>query len=333
MNVGANGAGSPAAAAPTVATEEDLKVAVIAKERAAEGVVMLTLAPADGRELPPWIPGAHLDLRLAPGLDRQYSLCGSPAVRQAWQIAVLREPRSRGGSAYIHDRLMVGDLLSVRGPRNHFRLETSRRYIFVAGGIGITPIVPMVAAVAAKGAQWRLLYGGRHRNSMAFRGLLGGYGDQVQLWPQDQLGLLPLDEVLGTPQSDTLVYCCGPEALLTAVEQRCAAWPAGALHVERFTAKEIARPPRQLSFRVVCRRSGLTVEVPPDRSVLEVLEQAGVPVTPSCREGTCGSCETDVLSGRPDHRDSVLSPAEQESGRQMMICVSRSLDGELVLDI
>jgi ferredoxin-NADP reductase len=228
---------------------------------------------------------------------------------------------------------MVGDLLSVRGPRNHFRLETSRRYIFVAGGIGITPIVPMVAAVAAEGAQWRLLYGGRHRNSMAFCGLLGGYGHRVQFWPQDLLGLLPLDEVLGTPQSDTLVYCCGPEALLAAVEQRCAGWPAGALHVERFTAKEIAQPPRQLSFRVVCRRSGLTVEVPPDRSVLEVLEQAGVPVTPSCREGTCGSCETDVLSGRPDHRDSVLSPAEQESGRQMMICVSRSLDRELVLDI
>jgi len=317
-----------------VLAEDELIVVVARKEQAAEGVVVLTLIRPDDDPLPEWSPGAHLDLLLGPGLERQYSLCGDPADRSRYQVAVLREPESRGGSVYVHDRLAVGDTVGVRGPRNHFLLEPAPRYTFIAGGIGITPILPMIAAVDAAGAEWELVYGGRRRASMAFcESLTSSYGERVRLWPQDEHGLLPLDEVLATPRPDTLIYCCGPEPLLQAVEQRCAAWPTGALHVERFSPKEVGEPVRSDAFRVTCRRSGMTVVVPPERSILEVLEEAGAPVVSSCREGTCGTCETDVISGRPDHRDSVLTPDEQESGETMMLCVSRSLDDELVLDI
>ncbi|PRX43884.1 ferredoxin-NADP reductase [Prauserella shujinwangii] len=313
---------------------EERELVLAHREPVADGVVCLTLRAPDGGPLPAWAPGAHLDLLLAEGLERQYSLCGDPADTGAYTVAVLREPEGRGGSAFVHDRLAEGDTVRVRGPRNHFPLEASARYLFLAGGIGITPIVPMVAEAEARGADWLLVYGGRSRSSMAFADALAAeYGDRVRLHPLDECGPLPLDEVLGTPHPGTAVYCCGPEPLLAAVEQRCVAWGPGALHVERFAPKADADAGPRVAFEVELAVSGRTLPVPPGRSILEVVEDAGVPVLSSCREGTCGTCETEVRAGVPDHRDSLLTDEERAAGETMMICVSRSCGPRLVLEL
>jgi ferredoxin-NADP reductase len=313
-------------------TGYEAELVVDRRESAADGVLALTLRHPLGEELPAWEPGAHIDVVLGPDLERQYSLCGDPADLRSWRIAVLREPDGRGGSAYVHGQLEVGEKVRVRGPRNHFALQTSPRYRFVAGGIGITPILPMLAAAEAAGAEWTLLYGGRTRDSIAFTEELGRYGDKVRIAPQDETGLLDLGSVLGTPQPDTLVYCCGPGPLLDAVEERCAGWPKGALHVERFQPK-VQETGADTEFEVVLERSGHTLTVPADVSVLDTVRAAGVEVLFSCTEGTCGTCETDVLDGTPDHRDSVLTDEEREAGETMLICVSRCRGKRLVLDL
>lgn len=310
-------------------TVYEAELVVDRREFAADGVLALTLRHPLGEELPAWEAGAHVDVVLGPGLERQYSLCGDPADRSAWRIAVLREPDGRGGSAHVHEQLGQGDKVRVRGPRNHFRLEPAPRYRFVAGGIGITPILPMLAAAEAAGAEWSLLYGGRTRDSIAFTEELARYGDRVTVAPQDETGLLDLASVLEDLPEGTLVYCCGPGPLLDAVEERC---PADRLRVERFSPKD--QPAGENGeFEVELAQSGRTVTVAPDVSVLDAVRAAGVEVLFSCTEGTCGTCETDVLEGTPDHRDSVLTEEERESGETMMICVSRCRGRRLVLDL
>jgi ferredoxin-NADP reductase len=236
---------------------------------------------------------------------------------------------------FVHDSLAVGSTVRVRGPRNHFPLVGSPRYLFIAGGIGITPMLPMMAEATAAGADWTLVYGGRSRSSMAFLDELEPYGHRVTLVPQDEVGMLDLDAVLGTPLEDTLVYCCGPEGLLAAVEDRCAAtWPAGALHLERFSAKPTEAPAGgERSFELVLASSGLTLTVPPDKSVFDVVQDAGISVLGSCHEGICGTCEQIVLDGEVDHRDSVLSESERAANDAMMICVSRCLSDRLTIDL
>ena len=316
------------------ADEVDLRLRVDRRTTGAEGVVVLDLRAPDGTDLPPWSAGAHVDLRLPGGITRQYSLCGNPADRAVWRIAVLREPESRGGSAHVHDALVEGVDVEVRGPRNHFPLETAPRYVFIAGGIGITPMLPMIDAAEAAGAAWELHYGGRSRRSMAFlESLEEATGQQVTLHPQDEVGLIDLDRLLGAPRSDTFVYCCGPEPLLLAVEQRCADWPPGALHVERFAPRDVGEPVLTDAFEVELATSGLSLTVPPEKSVLQVVEEAGVSVLSSCTEGTCGTCETTVLAGEVDHRDSLLTPAEQAANDTMFICVSRAACPKLVLEL
>ncbi|MFJ3669859.1 PDR/VanB family oxidoreductase [Streptomyces sp. NPDC090106] len=310
-------------------TVYETELVVAAVENAADGVLALTLCHPLGEPLPPWEPGAHVDLVLAPGLERQYSLCGDPADRSGWRVAVLREPAGRGGSAHVHDRVGPGDKVRVRGPRNHFALRPAPRYRFVAGGIGITPILPMLAAAEAAGAEWSLLYGGRTRESMAFTGELARYGDRVTVAPQDETGLLDLAPVLDSVPEGTLVYCCGPGPLLDAVQARC---PAGVLHLERFTP-EVREEGEDTEFEVELAASGLTLTVPKGVSVLDAVQAAGVDVLYSCTEGTCGTCETDVLEGEPDHRDSVLSDEEREAGETMLICVSRCRGRRLVLGL
>jgi len=307
----------------------EAELVVESAEFAADGVLALSLRHPLGESLPAWEPGAHIDVVLGPGLERQYSLCGDPADRAAWRIAVLREPDGRGGSAHVHEQLGQGGKVRVRGPRNHFALRPAARYRFVAGGIGITPILPMLAAAEAAGADWTLLYGGRTRQSMAFTEELSRYGDRVTVAPQDETGLLDLASVLDSVAEGTLVYCCGPGPLLDAVEARC---PAGCLHMERFTPKE-QQGGENTEFEVELARSGATVTVAADVSVLDAVRAAGVEVLFSCTEGTCGTCETDVLDGTPDHRDSVLTDEEQEAGETMMICVSRCRGRRLVLDL
>ncbi|RZB14594.1 oxidoreductase [Streptomyces sp. F001] len=307
----------------------EAELVVDRREPVADGVLALTLRHPLGEELPVWEPGAHIDVVLGPDLERQYSLCGDPAERHAWRIAVLREIDGRGGSAYVHAELSRGEKVRVRGPRNHFALEPAPRYRFVAGGIGITPILPMLAAAEAAGAEWTLLYGGRTRNSMAFTEELGRYGDRVTIAPQDETGLLDLAPVLDGLPDGTLVYCCGPEPLLDAVEAGCS---GGVLRVERFRAREQETGPDG-EFEVVLERTGRTLTVPRGVSVLDTVRASGIEVLYSCTEGTCGTCETDVLDGTPDHRDSVLTDEERTAGETMMICVSRCRGARLVLDL
>lgn len=314
--------------------ETELDLVVARRATVADGVITLDLRDPAGAALPAWAPGAHIDLLLGPGLTRQFSLCGDPADGSGWRIAVLCEPAGRGGSAYVHAAVGEGSRLRVRGPRNHFPLEPADRYLFITGGIGITPILPMMAAADAAGRPWTLTYGGRTAASMAFRAdLPARYPGHVRIRPQDETGLLDLAAILGRPQPGILVYCCGPGPLLDAVQGYCAGWPAGTLHLERFSAPPAAYWPAGLAFEVELAQAGLTLTVAPGRSILDVIESAGVPVLSSCTEGTCGTCETAVLAGVPEHRDSVLSPAEHAAGDTMMICVSRSVTRRLVLDI
>lgn len=310
---------------------------IAGRQDVAEGVVALTLVDSAGGRLPDWTPGSHIDLLLPEGTSRQYSLCGDRWDAYTYRIAVLREPHGRGGSAYVHDRLRPGDRVGVGGPRNHFPLVPSERYLFVAGGIGITPLLPMVRQADLLGADWRLLYGGRSRASMAFAGeLSAAYGERVDIAPQDERGLLDLAAFLDTPGPDTegtKVYCCGPAPLLAAMEAACVSWPPYTLRTERFTAAAQAAPVRDTPFTVELRRTGRTVTVTPEISVLDAVRRAGVDVLSSCEQGTCGTCLTPVLEGRPDHRDTILADHERAADTCMFPCVSRSRDDRIVLDL
>jgi ferredoxin-NADP reductase len=315
---------------PTVVTEYETEVVVRKLTRPATDVVELTLARVDGAALPGWTPGAHIDLILDDDLVRQYSLCGSPGDTASYRVAVLLAPDSRGGAKRVH-QLAEGATVRIRGPRNHFPLLAAPRHLFVAGGIGITPMLPMIEEVDAAGSDWELHYGGRSRSSMAYLDHLAQYGDRVTVVPQDEQGLLDVAGILGTPEPQTLVYCCGPEPLLAVCEQACAAWPPGALHLERFTAKEVDTS-GDTEFELVLQRTGVVTSVPAGTSVLQAMRDSGVSVLASCMEGTCGTCETEVVEGEVDHRDSVLDAEEQEAGEVMMVCVSRCRGPRLVLD-
>lgn len=321
-------------ATQTIVREYEAELEVLEASAAAEDVIALTLGHPHGEDLPPWTPGAHIDLILGDQGDeivRQYSLCGSPAEPGRWRVGVLKAPDSRGGSKAVH-ALDVGAKVRVRGPRNHFPFVAAKRYLFVAGGIGITPLLPMIAEAAAAGSDWRLIYGGRSRASMAFVDELTGYGDRVVLMPQDEAGMPDLDALLSTPDPDTLIYTCGPTGLLDAIEQRCSSWPTGSLHLERFAAKA-TDDSGNTEFELVLQQSGLTLTVPADKSVFDVCKEAGVSVVGSCLEGVCGTCETEVVDGDVDHRDSVLNEEEQASNEYMMICVSRCRGSRLTLDL
>ncbi|WP_346842842.1 PDR/VanB family oxidoreductase [Rhodococcus sp. A14] len=310
-------------------------MAVLVNERldVADDVIALTLTPAPGTDgLPAWGPGAHIDVVISDSVTRQYSLCGDPRDRDRYRIAILRVADGRGGSQLLHDIAVPGRELIVRAPRNHFELVPAESYLFVAGGIGITPILAMIASVERTGSDWKLLYGGRTRASMVYRDELAAYGDRVVLQPQDEFGLLDLHGVLSNTPRGAEVYACGPEPLLTALEAACSHQGRAAPHSERFSPKVIENA-LDTQFEVRLERSDRTVIVPAGRSVLEALEADGLAPAFTCREGTCGSCETVVLAGRVDHRDSLLSNEEKEANDTMMICVSRCHDTRLVLDL
>ncbi len=315
-------------------TTDTLQVVVRRREVQGGAVVVLDLRSADDSPLPAFEAGAHIDVHVAEDLVRQYSLCGDPDDKTGYRVAVLHEKAGRGGSRRVHEIIRPGDVVTVSAPRNNFELLPSPRYVFLAGGIGITPILAMVREADRAGVDWELHYGGRSKETMAFLDELAPYGDRVHLVAEDADGMLDLPSILGDSRPDTLVYACGPEGLLTAVESFADRWPAEAIRLERFKAKEReADAAADASFTVVCERSGISATVAPEKTVLDTLEEAGVDVPNSCREGICGTCETRVLCGTPDHRDSLLSAAEQESGATMMICVSRARSTELVLDL
>lgn len=295
----------------------------------AAGVALIELT-AD-RALPRWQPGAHIDVLLPNGDARQYSLCGTPGS-PTWRIGVLREDDGRGGSTWIHDHALEGATLRVAGPRNHFEFTPERgtRYLFIAGGIGITPISAMVEAASAAGVDYRLEYAGRSRSTMALLSLEREHPGRVSVHAADEGQRLDLVELFATLPPFTTTYCCGPARLIEAVE---AAARGRQLKVERFEPKQLGAPVLAEPFEVELMCSGLELEVPPERSILDVVEEAGVLVLSSCREGTCGTCEVRVMAGEVDHRDSILTPDEQDANDVMYICVSRSASPKLTLEL
>ncbi len=306
-----------------------LTVGDIRKE--ARDIVSVILEAPAGESLPKWSPGSHIDIVTPEGLVAQYSLCGA-AMDERWRIAVLHHPEGRGVSSFLHTRLKIGDHLRVAGPRNHFQLVDAPSYCFIGGGIGITPLLPMIASVHGV-RPWRLFYGGRTRQSMAMLRELEPFGVNVTIVPEDEEGLLPVEAILNATEADTALYCCGPEPLIQAVENGAQTRRRAAPHVERFSPREIIRGEDDRPFEVVLSRSGHTLTVPADRSILEVVSDAGVFVPSSCHEGTCGSCETTVLEGEVLHRDSILSEEDRKAGSSMMICVSRARSRRLILDL
>ncbi|RDI16948.1 ferredoxin-NADP reductase [Rhodococcus sp. AG1013] len=305
---------------------------VESREEVSADVVSLTLADPLGRRLTPWTPGSHIDLILPNGMSRQYSLCGNRWDTYRYRIAVLNEPDGRGGSRWIHENVREGDVLGYGGPRNHFPLVPADRYLFIAGGIGITPMIPMIDQAERTDRPWRLVYGGRSRQSMAFFDDLERLGDHVHFAPQDEVGLLDLDAILADEGPGTKVYCCGPAGLLEAVEAACRHLPPYTLHTERFTASA-AESSQDRPFTLRLTRSGTDIDVPPGVSALDALAGAGIGILSSCRQGTCGTCEVTVVDGVPDHRDSVLSEVDRQAGDCMISCVSRAQTERLVLDL
>jgi ferredoxin-NADP reductase len=297
--------------------------------RETPSIVSVRLERPDGAPLPPWQPGAHLDVQLVTRHERQYSLCGDPADVHAYRIAVLDEPRSRGGSYYVHRFLRLGSTVHVRPPRNLFELGGAEGYLLLAAGIGITPILAMARQLAAQGADWRMIYGVRNPGEVAFRAELDALGDRVRIHASAEEGRLDLGELVGALAHGTDVYACGPvtfietlTSLMPDLPERCH------LHVERFEPK-----PRVLRenepFAVELARSGRVIEVPADRSMLRTLQGQGVDVAGSCLRGVCGSCALQVLGGVPEHRDS-LNPDDEST--TIYPCVSRSLTPTLVVD-
>lgn len=310
-----------------------LPMVVSDKTEIADGVVALTLTPEESTQVPSWTPGAHIDLVLRDDLIRQYSLCGARGADDSLTVAVLREQDGRGGSATVHDDLAEGDRILVSTPRNHFELVDAPEYLFIAGGIGITPISAMIAEAEHRGIPWRLLYGGRTRASMAFADTLAqAHPERVTLWPQDEHGLLDLAGALADTSGQTEVYSCGPEPLLLATEE-AGAQAGRTLHVERFTPRDSGPHDDDAGFAVELTESGITVEVGADQSILDAVLDAGVDADFSCREGTCGTCEVVVLRGTPDHRDSILDEDERAACDAMMICVSRSRSSDLAIEL
>ncbi|MHC5795426.1 PDR/VanB family oxidoreductase [Lacisediminihabitans sp. FW035] len=309
--------------------ETEFEAVVVSRSRAADSIEVFELARADGAALPRWQAGAHIDLVLPSGDERQYSLL--PAVSPespTWRIAVLREPSGRGGSLWLHDSLLAGASIRVRGPRNHFEFAPfpGSPVLLLAAGVGITPIASMARAAAASGIHYDLHYSGRSRSALALLDEVG----EATLHLSDEGTRLDVAELLESLDPMATIYACGPTRFIEAVEAAAGGHP---LHVEHFEAKPLAAPVFAGDFEVELALSGETLTVPPDRSILEVVEEAGVFVLSSCREGTCGTCETPVIEGDVDHRDSILTPLEQEQNAVMYICVSRAACPRLVLEL
>jgi ferredoxin-NADP reductase len=277
-------------------------------------------------------------MRLPSGLTRQYSLCGAREDRSTYVVVVLREPHGRGGSEEIFRELGVGTEFISSTPRDHFRLVDASEYVLIAGGIGITPVKAMVDEVRARGAQWHLHYGGRSREHMAFVDeLVDLGGDHVSIVPQDVDGLLDVPAIIGNLSPEATIYCCGPAPLLDAVLTACAeAGVSERLHFERFVAPIDGAgfaTDGDTAFEVELRSSGVILQVPADKTLLEVVQSVCPDIPFSCTEGYCGSCESVVLDGEPDHRGSLMTPEEHDEERTMLICVGRSKSPRLVLDL
>lgn len=301
-----------------------------------ENVVALTFAAADGGSLPRWHPGAHIDVGLPSGRLRQYSLCGDPDRSDVYRIAVRRIPDGGGGSIEVHDALAVGATATTQGPRNAFPLTVpgygspTRQFRFIAGGIGITPILPMLAVARRLGVDWSMVYAGRSRDSMPFLDDVAKFGHKVRIHTDDDGGLPSASDLLGDCPDGTAVYACGPAPMLTAIRSELAGRDKVELHFERFAAPPVVDG---RAFDVTVASTGQQIRVAADETLLAALKRADVDAPYSCQQGFCGTCRTRVLDGTVDHRDTLLTDPEHEN-RMMLICISRAADGShLNLDL
>ncbi|RCW41058.1 cytochrome P450 [Halopolyspora algeriensis] len=309
-------------------------------ERVAERVVRIRLEEPDGKPLPAWTSGAHIDVDCLDGdevLTRQFSLCGPPDDHHAYEIGVLLETDSRGGSRWVHENAVEGATFHVRGPRNHFRLDAdAERLVLVAGGIGITPVLAHADRAKSMGLDYEIHYAGRAAEHMAFLDRLRrDHGDRLHTYVPTEGHRMDLARVLADVSAGTQVYACGPDRMVQALEELAESWPdPGALHVEHFSSALGALDPGvEHAFDVVLSDSGLTLRVPPDKTVLQTLREHNIDIQSDCEEGLCGSCEAPVLAGDVDHRDVVLGRGDRAAHSRMMTCCSRACGDRLVLQL
>lgn len=322
-----------------MSSAQTLQVRVARKALEAQDIVTLELVAADGKALPAFSAGSHVDVQLPNGITRQYSLCNDPQETHRYLIGVLRDPASRGGSLAVHERVKEGDVLTISAPRNHFGLaHEAKKSLLLAGGIGVTPILCMAERLAITGGEFRMHYATRSPVRTAFRERIAasGFADRVQFHfdDGDAAQKLDLQKLLARPEAGTHLYVCGPKGFMDAVlgTARAAGWPEAQLHYEFFGA-EVARSDSDASFEIRLASSGRIVMVPKDKTVTKALAEAGVEILMSCEQGVCGTCLTRVLEGVPDHKDSYLTPEEQAANDQFLPCCSRSKTPQLVLDL
>jgi ferredoxin-NADP reductase len=309
------------------------RVRVAAVGHPATDIITFDLCEADGRPLEPFSPGAHIDVQIPGGPVRQYSLCGSAVASGPYTIAVKKEPESRGGSSGMHERISEGALLSIGGPRNLFPLAPGDHpNLFIAGGIGITPITAMITELHKANRDWTLHYCARSHEHAAFHRELEMLSrDRVHTYFSAE-PILDVGELIGRQSANTHVYCCGPKPLMNAVADATSSWLRKQVHFEWFSVPANSSD-ANTTFEVELTRSGVVLAVPPDRTILQVLRDNGHYVNCACEEGVCGTCETRVISGEPEHRDALLSPEERAANDTMMVCVSRAKGRRIALDL
>lgn len=315
---------------------QNLQLRVTAKRLIAESIVQFDLKSPVGGKLPTFSAGAHLQFELPGGIKRAYSLCNAPGNDELYQIAVQRDVNSRGGSVAMHDQVQVGHLMSTSSPQNLFPLdETATHTVLIAGGIGITPLLSMAQRLQILSKSWEMHYTSRNAARCAFKNQLesGDLAQNVTLYfDQGENAPFDVEVLLKKSSKNSHVYVCGPSGLIDLVLEKAIAlgWTKDQLHFERF-GQSLPAPTTERSFKVTLARSGMTLEVPPHRSILQVVLEAGVDLPVSCEQGICGTCLTDVISGTPDHRDQCLDDGMRSSS--FTPCCSRSLDDELVIDL
>ena len=301
---------------------------------AADSINLFEFRPVDGSPVAAFEAGAHIDLHLPSGLVRQYSLVNPEHERHRYLVGVKRDPNSRGGSSYLYEKLPVGTVLKVGGPRNNFRLhESAAHTVLLAGGIGVTPIWSMVQHLERIGRSWELHYATRRRSEAAFAEELARCGDRVHIHVDDESGgaVMDIEAIVAKVPSAAHLYCCGPAPMLASFEAATRSRPNSHVHVERFSSSTPVAT--SAGYLVELARSGKVVAIAPGQTILEGLRAHGINVPSSCEQGICGSCETKVVSGIPDHRDMILSEEEKASHRTMMICCSGSKSDVLVLEL
>jgi ferredoxin-NADP reductase len=314
----------------TVQTDQ---LAVVDRLQRSTTVTEFVLERLDGSRLPDWAPGAHIDVVLPSGKIRQYSLCGDRWAPHQYRIAVQREEKGTGGSIELHEEIAPGDTVRFGGPRNNFRLAPAQSYRFIAGGIGITAVLPMIAQAEKLNLEWQLLYLGKTAERMAYRNLAEQYPGRVTMHTSSDNGRTSIRQWLGELPEDTMIYACGPEPILDALPEECPDLPEQYLRTERFTNTLADATVSSEPYEIELHRSGRVINAPGTTPVAEVLTEAGVGVITSCAKGVCGTCEIDVVEGDIDHRDAILDDDERAANTCMFPCVSRALSKRLVLDL